>query len=551
MATLSASAAVYPAKAHAARIAKTLGAKSGLILLAGRPSLMYDDSDMPVIYRQRRYFFYLTGVEDADCYATYDISRSHLTLWVPDQRTQREILYMGPVITPEKATKTYDIDEAQYAHDLDEFLIGWLKAKKSVFLLHSHLDEVPNRARNEIAWGMVEGPGSVDVDRLLPAMNACRAIKDKWEIAAIRKANEITATAHVQVLKHIRAIDSEAAVEGIFVGTCRAGGAKNQAYLPICAAGTNAATLHYVKNDEAIKGEIFLMDAGCEWSNYACDVTRTFPISLKDGGWPSEESKNIYSLVKEMQDTCIANMKPGVLFRDLNVLAHHIMVRGLLKLGIYHNGTVKEIIQNGTSAAFLPHGIGHHLGLEVHDVEHPDIPITSGDSAARRMRPFGLLKRIEGRGRTTFADNFIAIYGMEADEFDLVYGRLIHNTTQHGKLCTSTVGLQENMVVTMEPGIYFNKFGLDEIYLPNPEHSKYINTKVLDRYRPVGGVRIEDDILITAKYNENLTMTPKGDEALKIINDGPRSQWELPKQASINDIVDPFSALATLLGTMF
>ena len=107
------------------------------------------------------------------------------------------------------------------------------------------------------------------------------------------------------------------------------------------------------------------LDAGAEWQGYAADVTRTFPLS---GHWPSREAEQIYDLVQRMQTKCMDVLGPGARFVDAQYLAHLVAIEGLLELGIFHNGSKKEIYEAGTSIAFFPHGLGHHMGLEVHDV---------------------------------------------------------------------------------------------------------------------------------------------------------------------------------------
>jgi Xaa-Pro dipeptidase len=112
------------------------------------------------------------------------------------------------------------------------------------------------------------------------------------------------------------------------------------------------------------------LDAGCEWQLYASDITRTFPLS---GQWRSKEAENIYLLVEKMQESCIEGLGPGIRYLDLHIKAHQIAIDGLLALGILHNGTKEEIFKAGTSRAFFPHGLGHHVGLEVHDVGQAEL----------------------------------------------------------------------------------------------------------------------------------------------------------------------------------
>ncbi|KAF2843700.1 hypothetical protein M501DRAFT_924957 [Patellaria atrata CBS 101060] len=455
----------YPAKHHAQRVAERLNVDNGLIYLPGMPTILLPDSDQPQPFRQLRYFYYLSGVNEPDCHITYDISRDILTLWIPEI-TPRQVIWFGRGSTIAEAFEKYDVDDVGYSSEVDQFLGDWLKESTGkIYTLHQYCQTSSRH----------------DSTSLKPAMDACRVIKTPDEINLIKRANEITAHAHKAVLSNISSFRNETEVEAVFLDACISEGAKHQAYKIIAASGENASTLHYVKNDEPLEGrQLMCLDAGCEWHCYASDVTRTFPFS---DSWPSAEGKNIYDLVSEIQRVCIANLKPGVRFFDVHILAHRKVISGLKQLGIFHNGTDLEIFMAGTSLAFFPHGLGHHVGLEVHDVS--DVPLMAMDVQCG-----------------------IPVYKPD--------------------MCKSPVhpssgALREGMVVTVEPGIYFSRYALSTVYLPSPIHSKYINKDVLVKYLPVGGVRIEDDILITANGHENLTTAPKGDEMLQIIRSGMKN----------------------------
>ncbi len=153
----------------------------------------------------------------------------------------------------------------------------------------------------------------------------------------------------------------------------------------IAGSGANASTLHYGANDEPLAGrELVVLDAGAEWACYASDVTRTLPLPPKaaapggggTGPRPSPEARAVYDLVLRMQRECVARVRPGVAFRDLQLHAARVAVEGLLELGIFRpppgspggRGSVAdEIFAAGTVAAFFPHGLGHHVGLDVHE----------------------------------------------------------------------------------------------------------------------------------------------------------------------------------------
>jgi Xaa-Pro dipeptidase len=182
-----------------------------------------------------------------------------------------------------------------------------------------------------------------------------------------------------------------------------------------------------------------------------------------------------------MQEECISRIKEGIRFLDLHILAHTIAIEGLLELGIFRGGTVDEIRRSGASLVFFPHGLGHHVGLEVHDVSPEPL----------------------------MAANY------RGDEPHVLYSPIMLPP------CTpSAPALKAGMVVTVEPGIYFSRLALD--YTRSQDRCRFIDMTTVLRYMSVGGVRIEDDILVTKNGHENLTVASKGEEMLKIIQRGKK-----------------------------
>ena len=245
-------------------------------------------------------------------------------------------------------------------------------------------------------------------------------------------------------------------------------GARNQAYSSILASGTDAATLHYVRNNKAIEAGTLnlLIDAGGEYSCYAADITRTFPINGKF----SRESESIYRLVLRMQMECYGMMRGGMLWEDVHAHAHRVAIDGLLKLGILHNGTAEEIFAARTSTVFFPHGLGHMLGLDTHD--------SGGHADYSDPDPMFRYLRIRGK-------------------------------------------VPAGAIVTNEPGIYFCRFMVEPAMKEGSKHAKYIDKNVVEKYWAVGGVRIEDDVLITEEGYENLTEAEKTVEGMeKLLQEG-------------------------------
>jgi Xaa-Pro dipeptidase len=471
----------YPAKAHARRVAEATGSSSAVIGLEGVKTVPYSNSDQPRHFRQDRYFYYITGCNEPGCYVTYEVSRDFLTLWLP-KSDPRRIFYDGRGSTPEEAMAKYDIDKARYIEPGKD--IAWLVKTCGASIKNTMLLDMPISAHSQ--------PARSNPDVLRRAMDSCRAIKDADEIKLIREANRISSEAHRQVLKHLSQFDREAQAEGLFLNTCIVAGAKEQAYGPIVGSGPNAGTLHYQANDEPFEDrQVLLIDASCEFQLYAADITRTMPLNReKPGYWPSKEAETIYNIVEKVQESCIRMLKPGVRFSDVNWHAIDMTIDALLEIGLL-KGKREEILHAGTVGAFFPHGLGHHLGLEVHDITP-----TSADSQDSSPKSKS-----------------------KACGFDFAHTAFVPSTF-------SATPLTPGNVVTIEPGLYFNKYNLDTVYLPDPKHSQHIDTEILKRYMPVGGVRIEDDILITDTGYENLTPAVKGEEMLKVIRKGAAGKSE-------------------------
>ena len=217
---------------------------------------------------------------------------------------------------------------------------------------------------------------------------------------------------------------------------------------------------------------VVLIDAAAEWEGYCADVTRTMPLHPE--GF-DKESAQIYVIVEQMQRACFALLKSGVKWEEVHELAHEIAVEGLLSIGIFKKdalgngeGDVKgEIMRQRTSVAFFPHGLGHYLGMDCHD--------TGGNANYEDEDPMFRYLRVRGT-------------------------------------------VPEGAVVTVEPGVYFCRF-IVEPYLRDEKHGRFIDEEVLERYWDVGGVRIEDDVVITRHGYENLTTAPKGiEEMMKVIH---------------------------------
>lgn len=546
----------YPAKSHAQRLATKLGVHKGLIVLAATPASTYPYSDQPVPFRQDRYFYYLTGCNEPDCYVTYNIGKDVLTLWVPAIDESR-VVWTGRGSTVDEALEKYDIDEARYIQpdgSLDwRWCVDGLNKMERFKPRDKPYDEVvpvigsvvfvlytDDRSLKHMFGNGEEGLRSQSIvdccvrllaeqrEKLRRAMDACRVIKDSHEIELIRQANEITAAAHTAVLQNIHRLTNEAEVEAAYTAVCIAKHAKGQGYSPIAGSGPNASVLHYDSNNEDFGDrQMLVLDAGCEVGCYASDVTRAIPLNTKHPGhWPSKEAEVVYKLVARVQEACIAQMKPGKSFVEITYLARRMTLDGLSEIGVL-KGDGEEIWKAGTVMGFFPHGLGHHLGLEVHDVSpvaHPPgpykLPLAEGTLEIARA-PFALPRRFDfatpGSHLYSIGDESGLERGMDVTVEPGEYFLDFAHPSSHLYSTADDSALEPGMVVTVEPGLYFNRFLLEQFFLSDPEHSQFIDKEVLERYWKVGGVRIEDDILVTRDGYENLTSAPKGKSMLEVI----------------------------------
>ena len=301
--------------------------------------------------RQRRYFYYLSGCDVPGCALTYDLETFKSTLFIPPIDPD-EVIWSGLPLSPSQALERYDVDKVLYTSELDSIL---LRTHSTIFAIEGQVsrdDKLPHD------WALP------DFETVKLAIDECRKTKDAYEVALTRHANATTTLAHTAVLSAVKKARNERELEGLFLQTCVAAGSRNQAYHSIVAAGESAATLHYVANDAPLKGKLnLLLDAGAEYDCYASDVTRTFPIN----GRFTPESRKVYETVLKMQADCTEMLKEGVLWDWVHSQAHKIAIAGLLEMGIL-KGDAQEIFDSRTSVAFFPHGLGHYLGMDTHDV---------------------------------------------------------------------------------------------------------------------------------------------------------------------------------------
>lgn len=406
-------------------------------------------------FRANSHFLYFAGVPLANAAIRLDGTR--LTLFV-DEATPDEALWHGP--TPNRAELATQIgaDAAYPLETLSEFAAGTAtipvqdgETLAEQMLLRGHLDPSQDKA-------------------LAAALIALRLAHDAAAIAEIRQAAQVSIQAHRAGMQATVPHITEAAVRAAMEVVIMAQG--------MTCAYNSIVTVHgEVLHNEAYHhtlqpGDLLLADVGAETATgWASDVTRTWPVS----GQFSSPQKDIYDIVLAAHDACIAAASPEVEYRDLHFLACRTLASGLVDLGIL-NGQPDSLVEQDAHALFFPHGIGHLLGLDVHDMED------MGDLAGYAP----------GRQRS--------------DRFGLAFLRLDRP-------------LQAGMVVTIEPGFYQVPAILNDPARRDC-YGAIVNWERLTQFADVRGIRIEDDVLITPSGCEVLTaaLPTKADEVEATMN---------------------------------
>jgi Xaa-Pro aminopeptidase len=283
---------------------------------------------------------------------------------------------------------------------------------------------------------------------LIRGIVSLRSIKDEYEIEEIEKAINTAYTMHTTAMKMAKPGTSEQEIAGRIEGIALTGGGPI-AYPVILSVNGEILHNHYHGNTLEL-GKMMLTDAGCETAMcYCSDITRTVPV----GGMFDQRQKEVYEIVLEASEIVTRNCRPGVFYKEMHILAAKTIVNGLKEIGLMKGGTDNAVAE-GAHALFMPHGLGHMLGLDVHDMEGLGEDFVGYDNEISRSKQFGL-----------------------------AFLRLAKR-------------LQKGYVITNEPGLYFIPTLID-VWNKEKKFKDFINYTKLETYKDFGGIRIEDDLLIT------------------------------------------------------
>jgi Xaa-Pro aminopeptidase len=297
-----------------------------------------------------------------------------------DLKKFNTVLYSGVPADQGNMTQLYDAFKQKYAvPDIDRDVLGTLGrivrrgTPKNIDRMMTYFKsefEEPAYKNNSLIQGLVNKPDSAGLADLKAKYNAqfgglvsysdqmdlLRGVKQPEEVELVKKAVEISSIAHAEVMRAIKPGMSERELQGIFEYVHKKYGAEDEGYPPIVGAGANGCILHYEENNlTEVENQLVLMDVGAEYHGYSADVTRTVPAN----GRFTEEQKAIYQLVYDAQEEVFKLCKQGVPYDKLEEKTQEVLANGLIKLGI-----IKKAEEVRT---YYPHGVSHHMGLDVHD----------------------------------------------------------------------------------------------------------------------------------------------------------------------------------------
>jgi Xaa-Pro aminopeptidase len=440
---------------------------SGIVLLLGNVDSPMNYADNTYYFRQDSSFLYFFGLDFQNLAAVIDIDSGEDIIFGDDASIE-DIIWVGPQVHLKEKAEKVGVGRTELYKNLRSLIEKSILTGRKIHFLP------PYRAENKlllnellgIAVSKLKAYSSLE---LIKAIVALRSVKEAQEIDEIRKACAVGYQMHVAAMKMAKAGVWEQTIAGTIEGIANAGG--GMVSFPVILS-QNGETLHNHDHSKILQdGRLLLVDAGAEiGSHYASDFTRTVPASGKF----TQKQREIYEIVLAANNRGRELTKPGSTYLSVHLAVAEMIASGLKLLGLM-KGDVKEAVANGAHALFMPHGLGHMLGLDVHDMEDLGQIYVGYDDEIRPV-----------------------------DQFGTAYLRLGRK-------------LQSGFVITNEPGIYFIP-ALIEKWKAEKINTGFINFDRLADYLDFGGIRLEDDIFVTETaceiIGDRIPITPEEIENL-------------------------------------
>jgi len=441
---------------------------SGLILLFGNNDLGMNYDANTYHFRQDSNFLYFFGINQAGLSAVIDADSGEEILFGNDL-TIDDVVWVGPHPTMAELAERVGVKATKPFAELSEMIKKAAADGREVHFLPPYRFENKLRLQDWLNIPAATQKSKAS-EALIRAVIAQRSYKSAEEIVEMEKAVNVSRAMHHAVMKAAKAGKKEAELAALAqaIAVSMEG---NTAYPVILSK--DGQTLHNHHHGNILQnGQLVLGDFGAEVKSvYAGDITRTFPVSKVF----TSKQKDIYNIVLKAEEDSIAALKPGVPYQQIHLGAAKIIANGLKDLGLM-KGDVDVAVEQGAHALFFPHGLGHHIGLDVHDMEDLGEDFVGYSDTVKRSELFGTAYLRLGRE------------------------------------------LETGFVLTVEPGIYFIPELID-VWQADNKFSEFINYDKVKDYRDFGGIRIEDNILVTEDghriLGERIAKTVEEVEALR------------------------------------
>ncbi len=420
--------------------------QSGILLFLGNTDVPFNYPANIYPFRQDSSFLYFFGLDMPNLAAIIDLDNDKEIIF-GDELTIDDIIWMGNQPGLSELAAQVGIYKTMPFTELEMILREALKHKRRIHFLPPYRGETKFLLQKLLGIDYQLSPLYAS-EPLIKAVVALREIKDEYEIAEIERMLDVAYEMHTTAMKMARPGVKEQKIAGTIQGITLSH--EGPPSFPVIVT-VNGQTLHnnYYGNTLQ-KGQLLLVDAGAESAlHYASDITRTTPV----GGKFDRRQRDVYQIVLEANKRAIEDIRPGRPYKETHLLAARVIAEGMKSLGLLQ-GNTDDIVEQGVHALFFPHGLGHMMGLDVHDMEGLGEDYVGYDETVQRSKQFGL-----------------------------AFLRLAKP-------------LKPGFVLTVEPGIYFIPELID-MWRAEGKFVDFINYEKLEHFKDFGGIRIEDDILVT------------------------------------------------------
>ncbi len=418
----------------------------GIIVLPGNNEAPCNYPDNTYKFRQDSTFLYFFGINQPGLTGVIDVDSQESWLF-GDDVTMDDIIWMGPQPSIKELAATVGVPNSAPTAALKGFVEKAIQQKRAVHFLppYRHDSMLYLEELTGIRAAQLQANSSVE---LIKAVVALRSVKEPCEIEEIERACDIGYEMHTTAMKLCKPGVKEQYIAGVLDGIASSYGSMVSFATILSQHGE---TLHNHCHDGFLEtGRLMLTDAGAETvNNYCSDFTRTVPV----GGKFTPRQRDVYNIVLACHDHAIDFAHPGTTWKEVHLNVCKVLAQGLKDLGLM-KGNVDDAVAAGAHALFLPHGLGHMMGLDVHDMENLGQCYVGFDDEIRPSDQFGLASLRMGRR------------------------------------------LQEGFVITDEPGCYFIPALIDK-WRAEKMHTDFLNYDAIESFKDFGGIRLEDDILIT------------------------------------------------------